>query len=74
MDIIVPLKSIFARHGIPEMSDNGPQFSGQAFTSFADSYGFRLITSSPRFPQSNGEAERMVQTVKNLLKNQRTLT
>lgn len=70
MDIIVPLKSIFARHGIPEvlMSDNGPQFSGLAFTSFADLFGFRHITSSLRFPQSNGEAERAVQTVKNLLK------
>lgn len=69
-DVIVHLKSIFACHGIPEvlMSDNGPQFSGQAFTNFAASYGFRLITSSLRFPQSNGEAERAVQTVKNLLK------
>ena len=69
-DVIVHLKSIFARHGIPEvlMSDNGPQFSGQVFAGFAASYGFRHVTSSPRFPQSNGEAERAVQTVKNLLK------
>ena len=50
------------------MSDNGPQFSGQAFALFAAAYGFRHVTSSPRFPQSNGEAERAVQTVKNLLK------
>ena len=69
-DIIVHVKSIFARHGIPEVliSDNGPQFSGQAFTLFAATYGFRHITSSPRFPQSNGEAERAVQTVKSFLK------
>lgn len=69
-DVITHLKSMFARHGIPEtlMSDNGPQFSGQAFSSFADSYGFKHVTSSPAFPQSNGEAERAVQTVKNLLK------
>lgn len=60
----------FARHGIPDvlMSDNGPQFSGQAFTSFAALYSFKHVTSSPRFPQSNGEAEWAVQTVKNLLK------
>lgn len=69
-DVINHLKSIFARHGIPEtlMSDNGPQFSGQAFDSFATAYGFRHMTSSPKYPQSNGEAERAVQTIKNLLK------
>lgn len=63
-------RSTFACHGILEvlMSDNGPQFSGQAFTSLAASYGFRHITSSPKFPSSNGEAERAVQTMKNLKK------
>jgi transposase InsO family protein len=69
-NVINHIKSIFSRHGIPEsvMSDNGPQFSAQIFKDFADSYGFRHITSSPHYPQSNGEAERAVQTVKNLLK------
>lgn len=61
---------MFARHGIPEtlISDNGPQFSGQAFAFFAALYGFKHVTSSPAFPQSNGEAERAVQRVKTLLK------
>uniref|UniRef100_A0A1A7X3E1 Gypsy retrotransposon integrase-like protein 1 n=1 Tax=Iconisemion striatum TaxID=60296 RepID=A0A1A7X3E1_9TELE len=69
-DVIVHLKSIFSRHGIPELfySDNGPQFSSQQFRDFASTYGFRHVTSSPRFAQSNGEAERHVQTVKQLLK------
>ena len=67
---ISALKSIFARHGIPEIvrSDNGSQYSSAEFMSFASSYGFQHITSSPKFPQSNGQAERCVQTVKNLLK------
>lgn len=69
-DIVVHLKSMFARHGIPEtlVTDNGPQFSGAGMTVFAADYGFEHVTSSPRYPQSNGEAERAVQTVKNLLK------
>ena len=55
--VIQQLRSIFARHGIPEqvMSDNGPQFSSEAFTNFAKTYDFTHVTSSPHFPQSNGK-------------------
>ena len=68
--VIKHLKSIFARHGIPQemITDNGPQYSSREFGKFAENYGFKHTTSSPRFPQSNGEAERGVQTIKNLLK------
>ena len=57
-EVIRALKAIFARHGIPEelRSDNGPQYAPAAFTHFANEWGFRHTTSSPRFPQSNGEA------------------
>ena len=70
MSVISALKSVFSRHGIPEIvrSDNGPQYSSAEFMSFASSYGFHHLTSSPQFPQSNGQAERAVQTIKNLLK------
>lgn len=62
-------KSIFARHGIPEVvvSDNGPQFSRvktSAFSAFAQEYGFQHITSSPHYPQSNGLAEAAVKIIK----------
>ena len=50
------------------MSDNGPQYNSQAFIEFAKQYNFSHITSSPKFPQANGEAERAVRTVKDLLK------
>uniref|UniRef100_A0A3Q1EST4 Integrase catalytic domain-containing protein n=1 Tax=Acanthochromis polyacanthus TaxID=80966 RepID=A0A3Q1EST4_9TELE len=69
-NVIVHLKSVFARHGIPEIliTDNGPQFACQEMKDFANEYCFEHVTSSPKYPQSNGEAERTVQTVKNLLK------
>ena len=69
-EVVMHLKSIFARHGIPEtlVSDNGPQYSSQEFSEFAKEYEFRHITSSPYHPQGNGEAERAVGTVKGLLK------
>ena len=69
-DVITHFKSIFARHGICEtlVTDNGPQFSGADFANFAESYWFRHVTSSPKYPQGNVEAERAVQTVKGLLK------
>ena len=50
------------------MTDNGTQFSSQDFAQFASSYGFTHVTSSPKPPQANGEAERAVQTIKQLLK------
>lgn len=68
--VISKLSSIFARHGIPleVLTDNGPQFSSREFATFAADYDFRHITSSPRFPRSNGLAEKGVQIVKRILK------
>ena len=67
---ILQLKKIFSRHGIPEIlfSDNGPQFVSHEFTAFSNDWQFEHITSSPRYPQSNGEVERAVQTIKMILK------
>ena len=64
--VVTHTKSIFARHGIPEVvySDNGPQFQSTILqTVCSNLYQFKHITSSP---QSNGEAERAVATIKNL--------
>ncbi|KAL6482216.1 hypothetical protein MHYP_G00102960 [Metynnis hypsauchen] len=68
--VIAALKDVFSRHGIPEtvISDNGPQYSCELFRDFAEEYGFTHCTSSPRYPQANGEAERAVATVKGLWK------
>ena len=68
--VINMLKAVFSQYGIPEIlrTDNGPQYVSQLFDEFTQDYFIHHITSSPRFPQSNGQAERTVQTVKHLLK------
>lgn len=68
--VITHMKSIFARHGIPEellVSDN-MQYNSCEFKDFARNWGFKLTTSSPTYAQSNGLSERAVQTVKRILK------
>ena len=67
--LIRVFKQNFARHGIPVVliSDNGPQYVSHEFESFLESYGVEHITSSPRYPQSNGQAEKAVQIIKRLL-------
>lgn len=56
-DVVVHLKSIFARHGVPEvlLTDNGPQFPGRPLSNFAAEYGFCHATSSPAAERSDGE-------------------
>ena len=68
--VISVLKSIITRHGIPELlrSDNRTQYVSEEFRCFSDQYDLSHVTSSPRFPQSNGMAERAVKTVKQLLR------
>ena len=67
--VVGALKAMFSQFGIPEtvISDNGPRYSSSEFTEFLEAYDFSHVTSSPLFAQSNGLAERMVQTVKKLL-------
>ena len=67
-EVVLHTCSIFARHGIPEMVvlDNDPQFACDTYAKFAHEYG--LITLPVHYSQFKGEAERVVQTVKSLLR------
>ena len=49
-------------------SDNGPQYSSVEFSSFTQAYRFKHLTSSLRYPQSKGQVDRMVKTMKDLIK------
>ena len=66
--VINELKGIFSENGIPEViiSDGGPQFRSE-FKNFTQEWGFQHIQSSPYHHQSNGEAKRVVRTVKDTL-------
>ena len=74
LSVIAQFKVHFARHGIPSvvMTDNGPEFASRKFEEFAKTWKFEHITSSPRFPLSNGKAENAVKTCKALLMKART--
>jgi len=68
-EIIVKLKNLFARYGIPEIvrSDCGTQFSAK-FRNLVKEYDFQHITSSPKYSQSNGEVEAAVKIAKKIVK------
>lgn len=68
-NLINNFKSIFARHGIPEIlkSDGGKQYDSEEFMEFARQWEFNLVNSSPEYPRSNGMSERYIQTLKKLM-------
>ena len=61
---IQQLRMIFSRFGLPETSDNGPQFCLEEFQSFCQMNGIHHILVTPYHPSSNGLVERAVQTFK----------
>ena len=68
LHVIGHLKVIFSEYGWPDtlVSDNGPCYTAEAFTKTMQEYRVKHITSSPHYPQSNGLAEKFVQTVESL--------
>ncbi|UYV70210.1 K02A2.6-like [Cordylochernes scorpioides] len=64
------LKEIFATHGLPDVivSDNGTSFTSELFRTFLKRNGVRHILCAPYHAASNGQVERAIQTLKNLLR------
>ncbi|XP_067930524.1 uncharacterized protein [Watersipora subatra] len=69
-DVITAPKKIFVRWGITVQiqSDNGPQLTPQKFVYFAKEWCFTHTTSSPHYPQSNGNVESAVKIAQKILK------
>ena len=67
--VITVIKEVFSRHGLPEVvrSDKGHNFPLMIFQDLPTHTIFNHVTSSPFYPQSNGQAERTVQTVKGII-------
>nr|VZI20717.1 unnamed protein product [Spirometra erinaceieuropaei] len=63
------LRRIFSQHGSPKVlvSDNGSQFTSSTFEDFCRQHNIQHLRSPPYQPQSNGQAERFVDTVKRAL-------
>lgn len=67
--VIEKMKRMFMTHGIPHtlITDNGPPFNSAAFGEFASNFNFGHVTMSPYHSQTNGLAERSIQTLKRLM-------
>ena len=64
------LRESSARFGLPHtvVTDNGSQFDSSLFSEFCTRSGIDHIKTTPYHPQSNGQAERFVDTLKRALK------
>ncbi|MEL6803224.1 MAG: integrase, partial [Bacteroidota bacterium] len=67
--IINSLRSTFSVYGVPErlFTDGGLPFQSTEFNEFLKRWKISRMTSSARYPQSNGRAELAVKTTKRLL-------
>ena len=70
------INDICRKFGLVErvISDNGPCFKSEKFQSFCTEFEIHHTPSSPHYHQSNGRAERAIQTVRKILKKSKTNT
>lgn len=68
--VLEKLDEIYTYFGLPTevCSDNGPPFNSSLFVEACKANNINVLKSPPYHPQSNGLAERGVQTIKTVLK------
>lgn len=68
--VIAHCAAMFGRWGFPEVvrTDNGRQFSGTEFQRYLTTNGIQWISTTPLWPQANGEVERQNRTLLKCLK------
>ncbi|XP_020600787.1 uncharacterized protein K02A2.6-like [Orbicella faveolata] len=68
--IIGSLERTFCTHGLPQSlkTDNGPQFTSEEFGTFFKTNSIQHRTSTPLWPQANGEVERQNRSLFKTLK------
>ena len=64
------MKEIVSRHGIPVsiVSDKDPRFTSRFWKSFQDCLGTKLNMSTAYHPQTDGQSERTIQTLEDMLR------
>jgi len=64
------LKEIVTRHGVPVsiVSDRDPRFNSRFWRSFQDCLGTKLNMSTAYHPQTDGQSERTIQTIEDMLR------
>ncbi|KAJ8389967.1 hypothetical protein AAFF_G00112520 [Aldrovandia affinis] len=66
--VIARFKAVFSRHGVPfTLTADHVPFASVEIARIASKWGFKIIHSSPAFPQSNRMVARAIKTVKAML-------
>lgn len=68
--VIEFLDTVFSRFGFPDSlrTDNGPQFVSDVLRKYMHDCGIRWVSTTPLWPQANGEIERTNRTLLKTLK------
>ena len=65
------ISKIVKHHGVPIsiISDRDPRFASKFWVAFQEALGSRLLHSTAYHPQTDGQSERTIQTLENMLRS-----